>query len=100
MLGVKTLSINPNINSGAYCQRLFNRGTNDMDGRRWIKRTSIKGRHSSKYSCSSCNRDTEQNRTEHLFCFDLDNMSIIYTIITYTLQDQDIKQICTCTKAT
>ena len=28
-----------------------------------------------------------------LFCFDLDNMFIIYTIITYTLQDQDIKQI-------
>jgi len=27
-------------------------------------------------------------------------MSIIYTIITYTLQDQDIKQIRTCTKAT
>jgi len=27
-------------------------------------------------------------------------MSIIYTIIAYTLQDQDIKQICTCTKAT
>ena len=43
---------------------------------------------------------TEQNRTEILFCFDLDNMSIIYTIITYTLQDHDIKQICTCTKAT
>jgi len=44
----------------------------------------------------------EQNRTEHnyYFCFDLDNMSIIYTIITYTLQDQSIKQICTCTIAT
>ena len=41
-----------------------------------------------------------RNRTEILFCFDLDNMSIIYTLITYTLQDQDIKQICTCTKAT
>jgi len=26
-------------------------------------------------------------------------MSIIYTLTTYTLQDQGIKQICTCTMA-
>ena len=34
--------------------------------------------------------EEDEEEEELLFCFDLENMFIIYTIITYTLQDQGI----------
>ena len=39
------------------------------------------------------NEQIEQNRTENLFCFDLDNMFINYTIITYKSQEIKVSNI-------
>ena len=41
----------------------------------------------------SANEQIEQNRTENLLCFDLDNTFINYTIITYKSQEIKVSNI-------